>query len=83
LGMEHQWLAVFTAQPLYWLACWSPPAFAQVLIRDLPIDRIVLRPGELNCPSLDRIRAQLRAERSFTAHYPLMLYRIERYSTSR
>jgi hypothetical protein len=83
LGMEHQSLAVFTAQPLYWLACWSPPAFAQVLIRDLPIDRIVLRPGELNCPSLDRIRAQLRAERSFTAHYPLMLYRIERYSTSR
>ncbi|MEO6601633.1 MAG: hypothetical protein ABIQ16_17285 [Polyangiaceae bacterium] len=83
LGMEHQSLAVFTAQPLYWLACWSPPAFAQVLIRDLPIDRIVLRPGELYCPSLDRIRSLLRAEQSFTAHFPFVLYRIERHSTSR
>lgn len=83
LGMEHQSLAVFTAEPLYWLACWSPPAFAQVLLRELPIERIVLRPGEISCPSLDRIRPQLRVERSFTAHYPLTLYRIERYSTSR
>ncbi|MES1175036.1 MAG: hypothetical protein ABUL62_11995 [Myxococcales bacterium] len=83
LGMEHQSLAVFTAQPLYWLACWSPPAFAEALVRDLPIDRIVLRPGELFCPSLDRIRTRLRAEQSFTAHTQLVLYRIERYSTSR
>ncbi|MET0795608.1 MAG: hypothetical protein ABW061_29080 [Polyangiaceae bacterium] len=83
LGIEHQSLGVFTAQPLYWLACWSPAAFAQVLVRELPIDRIALRPGELHCPSLDRIRAQLRLEQSFTAHYPMTLYRIERYSTSR
>jgi hypothetical protein len=83
LGMEHQSLSVFTAEPLYWLACWSPPEFAQVIVRELPIDRIVLRPGELSCPSLAAIRALLRPERSFYAHSPLVLYRIERYSTSR
>ena len=77
LGMEHQSLAVFTTQPLYWLACWSPSAFAQGLVTALPVNRILLRPGELRCPSLDGIRSRLHAEQSFTAHSPLMLYRIE------
>ncbi len=78
LGMEHQSLAVFTTEPLYWLACWSPPAFAERLVARLPIERIVLRPGELYCPSLARIRSQLRPEQAFTTHAPLTLYRIER-----
>ena len=78
LGMEHQGLAVFSAQPLYWLACWSPPAFASTLLRDLPIDRIVLRSGEYRCPSLAQIRSRLRLERSFNRHYPMAVYRIDR-----
>ncbi len=74
LGMEHQSLGVFTVEPLYWLACWSPARFAEVLVRDLPIDRILLRPNELRCPSLDRIRSRLRFEQAFTAYSPLTLY---------
>ncbi len=79
LGMEHQTLGVFTAEPLYWLACWSPPSFAEILVAQLPIDRILLRPGELRCPSLVRIRSLLRPEQVFTAHSPMTLYRIERH----
>ena len=78
LGIEHQSLAVFTAEPLYWLACWSPPEFAATLIRELPIDRVLLRPGESRCPSLSGIRAQLRPERTFNAHAPMVLYQIVR-----
>ena len=77
LGIEQQSLAVFTDAPLYWLACWSPPDLASTLLRELPIDRIVLRPGEWNCSSLNGVRARLRKERTFTAHYPMTLYRIE------
>jgi hypothetical protein len=78
MGIEHQGLGVFTDAPLYWLACWSPPALASTLVRELPIERIVLRPGELACSSLDGIRARLQRERSFVAHYPMTLYRIKR-----
>jgi hypothetical protein len=78
LGMEDQGLGVFTDAPLYWLACWSPPALASTLVRELPIERIVLRPGELGCSSLDGIRTRLQRERSFLAHYPMTLYRIAR-----
>ncbi len=78
LGMEHQGLGVFTDAPLYWLACWSPPAFAPTLLRKLPIDRILLRPGEIGCHSLDGIRSRLSPERRFVDHYPVTLYRIAR-----
>ncbi len=78
LGMEHQSLAVFTDAPLYWLACWSPPELASTLLRELPIERIVLRPGELGCSSLSGIRSRLRLERSVDAHYPMRVYTIER-----
>ncbi len=78
MGIEHQGLGVFTDAPLYWLACWSPPALASTLVRELPIERIVLRPGELGCSSLDGIRARLQRERSFVAHYPMTVYRITR-----
>ena len=78
LGMEHQSLAVFTQEPLYWLACWSPPELASGLLRELPIERIVLRPGEFHCPSLDQIRGRLHPEQTFTAHYPMTIYRIAR-----
>jgi hypothetical protein len=76
LGMEHQGLAVFTDASLYWLACWSPPAFASTLVRELPIERILLRPGELGCPSLNDIRSRLQPEQRFVDHYPVTLYRI-------
>ena len=78
MGIEHQGLGVFTDAPLYWLACWSPPALASTLLRELPIERIVLRPGELGCASLDGIRARLKRERSFVAGYPMTVYRIAR-----
>ena len=78
LGIEHQALAVYSAAPLYWLACWSPPELAQTLVRELPIERIVLRPGELRCPSLSLIRDRLSPERAFDEHYPMTLYRIAR-----
>ncbi|MEO8900224.1 MAG: hypothetical protein ABI488_01410 [Polyangiaceae bacterium] len=78
LGMEHQGLGVFTEAPLYWLACWSPPALASTLVQRLPIERILLRPGELGCPSLAGIRSRLSRERSFVDHYPVTLYRIAR-----
>ena len=78
LGMEHQSLAVFTEAPLYWLACWSPPELAKALLAELPIERIVLRPGELGCSSLNGIRSRLRPERAFSEHYPMTLYTITR-----
>jgi hypothetical protein len=78
LGIEHQGLGVFTDAPLYWLACWSPPSLASTLVRELPIERIMLRPGELACSSLNGIRARLSPERSFTRHYPMTLYRVAR-----
>jgi hypothetical protein len=78
LGIEHQGLGVFTDAPLYWLACWSPPSLAATLVRELPIERIVLRPGELGCSSLNGIRARLSPERSFARHYPMTVYRVAR-----
>lgn len=78
LGIEHQALGVFSAEPLYWLACWSPPEFAGTLVRELPIDRVLVRGEELRCPSLNAIRARLSLERTFDAHYPMALYRITR-----
>jgi len=78
LGIEHQSLAVFTAQPLYWVACWSPPEFAATLVRELPIERVLLRAGESRCPSLTAIRSLLRPERAFTRSAPSTLYRIVR-----
>lgn len=78
LGMEHQPLAVFTDAPLYWLACWSPAELASTLLARLPIDRIVLRPGELGCPSLNGIRSRLQQERVFSEHSPMVVYAITR-----
>ena len=62
LGIEPQPVAAFTDAPLDWLACWSEPVVAEVLVRERHVTRALLRPGELSCRSLARIRGQLRLE---------------------
>jgi hypothetical protein len=62
LGIEPQPVAAFTQAPLDWLACWSEPAVAEVLVRERHVTRALLRPSDLSCRSLERIRARLRLE---------------------
>lgn len=62
LAIEPQPLAVFTDAPLDWLACWSVPELAERLVAERHVTRVVLRPEELRCRSLVKIRERLQLE---------------------
>ncbi|HEV8550456.1 MAG TPA: hypothetical protein VGQ57_15535 [Polyangiaceae bacterium] len=78
LGIEPQPLAAFTDAPLDWLACWSPPELAERLVTGRHATRAVLRPGELACPSLARIRPWLALEYRVETPLPVGVFRIAR-----
>jgi hypothetical protein len=78
LGIEPQPVAAFSDAPLHWLACWSPPALADELVRALPIDRVILAPDEARCPALAKVRDRLVIERTFGTRYPMSVFRLQR-----
>jgi hypothetical protein len=84
LGIEPQPISAFTSAPLDWLACWSPPELAELLVQQRGVDRIVLDPSEFNCPSVARLRPRLKLERLFRGTEVIGVFRIlDRGKTAR
>ncbi len=77
LALHSQTLSAFTDAPLYWLACWSPPELPEMLVRERGIERIVLAPRDLSCPSVASLRPRLELERSFSNAAELRVFRIK------
>jgi hypothetical protein len=80
LGIQPQPLSAFTDAPLDWLACWSDPRLAEMLVAERGAERIVLSRRQLKCESVATLRPRLQLERRFPGPRPgdeLCVYRIQ------
>lgn len=76
LGIEPQPIGAYTDAPLDWLACWSPPEMAPLLIEKRHVTRVVVYARALGCPSLARIRERLVLEAELQPHGGMRVLRV-------
>jgi len=76
LGIEPQPIAAYTDAPLDWLACWSPPEVAPLLIEKRHVTRVVASARALRCPSLALVRERLVLEAELQPHGGMRVLRV-------
>ncbi|HEX5097943.1 MAG TPA: hypothetical protein VFV94_00515, partial [Polyangiaceae bacterium] len=76
LGIEPQPIGAYTDAPLDWLACWSPPEVAPLLVEKRHVTRVVATVQALRCPSLARIRDRLVLEAELQPHGGMRVLRV-------
>jgi hypothetical protein len=76
LGIEPQPIGAYTDAPLDWLACWSPPEVAPLLLEKRHVTRVVVTARGLRCPSLARIRERLVLEAELQPHGGMRVLRV-------
>jgi len=76
LGIEPQPIGAYTDAPLDWLACWSPPEVAPLLVEKRHVTRVVATARALRCPSLARVRERLVLEAELQPHGGMRVLRV-------
>jgi hypothetical protein len=77
LAIEPQQLSMLTRRAkFHWLACWSPPEVAEILLRERQIDYVIFPKKDEHCASLKSIKPRLIPHGTIRSHRSFIVMKV-------